>query len=178
MALVKSIAGNEICDQTARNDISRLNIGGRNLVRNSDVYITGTNDRQFSFSFDSDLSQIQGKTITLSLDIDLDKAVGNRVGFEPSFNYSDGTNDWFGLWFDISSATTVKKRIYITYTIPNKTIVSLGQRGIYIQGVISGTAKIGRPKLEIGNKPTDWTPALEDALTMTDDNNGNVTIKM
>lgn len=35
---------------------------------------------------------------------------------------------------------------------------------------------IAEPKLELGNKPTQWTPALEDALTMKDDGNGNVTM--
>ena len=33
MALIKSIAGNEVCDQTARNSINNLDIGGTNLAR-------------------------------------------------------------------------------------------------------------------------------------------------
>lgn len=33
MALIKSIAGNEVCDQTARNSINGLDIGGTNLAR-------------------------------------------------------------------------------------------------------------------------------------------------
>ena len=28
--------------------------------------------------------------------------------------------------------------------------------------------KVGRPKIEIGNKVTDWTPAPEDQVTTTD----------
>lgn len=37
MALIKSIAGNEICDQTCRNTVNNISIGGRNLY-------TGTAD--------------------------------------------------------------------------------------------------------------------------------------
>ena len=43
---------------------------------------------------------------------------------------------------------------------------------------MSTTCKLSNVKLERGDKATDWTPALEDTLTMTDDNNGNVTISI
>lgn len=37
---------------------------------------------------------------------------------------------------------------------------------------------VTKTKWERGNKPTDWTPALEDSLTLKDDGSGNVTISI
>ncbi len=36
MALIKSIAGNEICDQTCRDTVNDISIGGRNYVLKSE----------------------------------------------------------------------------------------------------------------------------------------------
>ena len=42
-------------------------------------------------------------------------------------------------------------------------------RGFFLQGIdtstaTSGSIVLGPPKIEIGNKPTDWTPCLEDLV--------------
>lgn len=139
--------------------INNISIGSRNYVLNSDTYITGNSNKGFSFSI---LKELRGKTVTLSVEVDLNEAIGSRVGFEPSIRFSDGTQQYLGVWQSITSITTMKKRIVATYTIYDKEIVSYNQTGMYIQGLTSGTARIGRPKLEIGNKATDWTPAQED----------------
>ena len=146
-------------DNKIHNAINSLQIGGKNYVLKSDYYITDHDYANFDFSI---LQELRGKTVTVSVEVDLVNAQGTRVGFEPSIRYADGTIQYFGVWQYINSPTTMKKRISFTHTILDKEIISYDQRGIYIQGVVSGTARIGRPKLEIGNQATDWTPAPED----------------
>lgn len=156
-----SIGTNSVAtNNDVNNAVNNIQVGGRNYVLKSDAYITGNSDKQFDFSA---LQELRGKKITVSVEIDLNAATGSRVGFEPSIIYADGTTQYLGVWQSISSATTAKKRISATHTIQDKEIKSYSQRGIYIQGVSSGTARIGRPKLEIGTKATDWSPAPEDA---------------
>ena len=46
-------------------------------------------------------------------------------------------------------------------------ILKSEQNAVYIQ-CGGDYVKVGRPKIEIGNKVTDWTPAPEDQVTTTD----------
>lgn len=155
--------------------ISAIQIGGRNLVLNSDVYLSNNGDIQFNFS---DVNEWRNKYITVSLDIDLVNVIGSRVGFEPSIFYEDGTTQYLSIWEDIKSLKTKKGRISCTHKIADKPIKGLSQRGIYIQGVTSGKVKIGRPKLEFGTKVTDWTPAPEDMDQLIADNIKTVNSKI
>ena len=155
--------------------ISAIQIGGRNLVLNSDVYLSNNGDIQFNFS---DVNEWRNKYITVSLDIDLVNVIGSRVGFEPSIFYEDGTTQYLSIWEDIKSLKTKKGRISCTHKIADKPIKGLSQRGIYIQEVTSGKVKIGRPKLEFGTKVTDWTPAPEDLNKTIADNIKTVNSKI
>lgn len=155
--------------------ISAIQIGGRNLVLNSDVYLNESGNIQFDFS---DINEWRNKYVTISLDIDLVDAIGSRVGFEPSILYEDGTIQYLSLWESITTLKTKNGRISHTYKIEDKPIMALSQRGIYIQGLADGRAKIGRPKLEFGTKATDWTLAPEDLDQLIVNNIKTVTDKI
>ncbi|WP_274126218.1 phage tail protein [Riemerella anatipestifer] len=143
------------------NAINSIIIGGRNLVLDSKKTITN-GSHNFNYVFENDFSLIQGKTITVSVDVELNNVSSNgRIGFEPSIVFTDGTAMYLGVWKHSSISENFKGRISATYHIPNKPIQAVFQRGIYIQ--ISGqTTIISNPKFELGNKATDYTPALED----------------
>lgn len=175
MALVKSIAGNEICDTVARN----AQVGGRNLLLNAAKVcsIKGTN------------STNQCKTpypISPSLS---GKLPSGRVSFSTYVTYSgDSTTGTFNLqgsgpyWRNVTGTNIINiKDIGNGIRLKGTTTIQAGEQDNNIQirmDNVTGTITFSEMKFERGDKPTDWTPALEDALTMTDDNNGNVTISI
>ena len=90
---------------------------------------------------------------------------------ELSIKKTDGTTQYCNIQHLFTdTAETLKEKITGIFKINNKDIqeVTTKNVGLYIQGLGSGTAIIGRPKIEIGNKATDWTPAPEDATNYTD----------
>lgn len=150
---------------TAKDKIDNLKVGGRNIVYGSNVTIN-TGEKHFNFNM-MELAKMRGQKVTLSVYVELQNAVGTgRIGFEPSIMYEDGVTDYLGVWRSFtSSGETIKTRIYKTFTLRDVEISGLGQRGIYIQNLTSGTAIVGYPKFELGTVPTDYTVAPEDIDT-------------
>lgn len=91
----------------------------------------------------------------------------NRVGFEPSIRYSDNSIQHLGAWLRITDGMNFKGIISTTIWIKDIGILKTEQNAVYIQ-CGGDYVKVGRPKIEIGNKVTDWTPAPEDNVSNTD----------
>lgn len=158
---------------SANSKIDNLNISDRNLVKNSDMFITtGSNTNKCTMS--DDFSQLfnnnKGKKLSISIEVNATNALSTntsgskRLGCELTVTYSDDTKGYFGAWQSLTdnALNLNKKRVNNTYTIPNKDIKSVSTCGLYIQGLTSGTVKIGKPKYQISDKSSDWTPAPED----------------
>lgn len=158
---------------SANSKIDNLNISDRNLVKNSDTFITtGNNTNKCTMS--DDFSQLfnnnKGKKLSISIEVNATNALSTntsgskRLGCELTVTYSDDTKGYFGVWQSLTNnaLNLNKKRVNNTYTIPNKDIKSVSTCGLYIQGLTSGTVKIGKPKYQISDKSSDWTPAPED----------------
>ena len=166
------ISSNESLQIQAQNQIDlsigNISIGGTNWLEKSDAYldITGpSGNTSFQFAF-GDIaghwSQFRGKQITISFDVELVNATGNGTGvfIQPQFWYSDSTYQNFEIVYALNSTPrTLNTRATKTFTVQDKALDHVAQSGIYIYGLTGGRVKVGRPKLEIGNKPTDWTPA-------------------
>lgn len=175
MALVKSIAGNEICDTVARN----AQVGGRNLLLNTakSCSIKGTNS----------INQCHTPyPISPSLG---GKLPSGRVSFSVYVTYSgDSTDGKFYFqasgpyWQNVTGTNAVNvKDIGSGIRLKGTTTIQAGKQDNNVQirmDNVAGTITISEMKFERGDKATDWTPALEDTLTMTDDNNGNVIISI
>ena len=159
--------------------VNNIEIGGRNLVLNSDDYIqtssTTNTSKTFQFNIE-EFKKLAGKQIVISMDIELTNAVYNssatankrRIVAELSIAHTDGTTQYCDLDYNLSStAETSKKRISTVIQVSNKEIKEVTTKtiGIYVQGLGSGNVKAGRLKVELGNKATDWTPAPEDTDT-------------
>lgn len=159
--------------------VNELQISDRNLITNSDFYITANNvtnvnDISTSSMVDDFInlwSNNIGKNITLSVEVTATNALGiegdvsKRLGMELSIVYEDNTSGYLGCWKWLTSGTPSNwdgERITSSIVIPNKKIKSITRVGIYVQGLASGTAKVGRPKIQISDKATGWTPASED----------------
>ncbi|WP_449449559.1 phage tail spike protein [Streptococcus suis] len=143
-----------------------LQVGGRNYVLNSGVLGLTSTVKDFRFSFESDLNILRGKSVIVSVYIDANNFTSGRIGFEPSVTFRDGTRSYANLWYNKPN-TVFKGRIWTIWKIPDKEITAIHQRGFYNQ-TFGGSASGGRPKLEIGTAPTDWSPAPEDQKSYAD----------
>ncbi|PEQ75146.1 peptidase S74 [Bacillus cereus] len=151
--------------------VNNTNVGGRNYVLDSDKFISPPNTMQ-NFKFVNDLKDLQGKQVTLSVYVEIKNAKtgvnpSNRIGFEPSIRYSDNSIQHLGAWLRITDGMNFKGIISTTVWIKDIEILKTEQNAVYIQ-CGGDYIKVGRPKIEIGNKVTDWTPAPEDQVTTTD----------
>ncbi len=151
--------------------VNNTNIGVRNYVLDSDKFILPPNTVQ-GFSFVNDLKDLQGKQVTLSVYVEIKNAKtgvnpSNRIGFEPSIRYSDNSIQHLGAWLKITDGMNFKGVISTTVWIKDIGILKTEQNAVYIQ-CGGDYVKVGRPKIEIGNKVTDWTPAPEDNVSNTD----------
>ena len=152
--------------------IGDINIGGRNLILDSDVplEVIGNTSRTLSIPLD----ELKGRDLTLSFDYEYSNvtADGNgnnnfRLGNEINYRLSSGGGtQYLDNWILLEkgqSGQSGKGRFTKTFTIPEDA-VQIGSPGMlyfYIQ-IVSGTAKLSNFKLEEGSLPTAWTPAPED----------------
>ncbi|PGO67898.1 peptidase S74, partial [Bacillus cereus] len=142
--------------------VNNTNVGVRNYVLDSDKFISPPDTNQ-SFKFVNDLKDLQGKQVTVSVYVEIKNAKtgvnpSNRVGFEPSIRYSDNSIQHLGAWLRISDGMNFKGIISTTVSIKDIEVLKTEQNAVYIQ-CGGDYVKAGRPKIEIGNKVTDWTPA-------------------
>ncbi|PGL74121.1 phage tail spike protein [Bacillus thuringiensis] len=151
--------------------VNNTNVGVRNYVLDSDKFISPPDTNQ-SFRFVNDLKDLQGKQITVSVYVEIKNAKtgvnpSNRVGFEPSIRYSDNSIQHLGAWLRITDGMNFKGIISTNIWIKDIGILKTEQNAVYIQ-CGGDYVKVGRPKIEIGNKVTDWIPAPEDNVSNTD----------
>lgn len=164
---------------SANSKIDNLQIGGRNLLRNSN-----REERTYSYPSSNYVDQcswrtsipLNGDTYTLSFWAKSTVAgdiirvhfyspsnITHCVGSQGQVSYnSDGQCD-----FTLSTTLT---KYWVTYTIPKG---GNSARSVIIPRMFSdfgkGTVSVKWEKLEEGNKATDWAPAPEDQEQYVDD---------
>lgn len=175
MSLVKSIAGNEICDQAARNSIDNLSIGGRNLWIWSKA-VAGYEDLGGYIGYLPHCTMPD--KIAVSPNEPLCYQLWNPNQVKNTDNYNRIA--WYaadGTWIKSDELPRLDGASYYcqVYNAPSNAYHAMLGTIIAPNETIANTAT--KTKWERGNKPTDYTSAPEDSLTMIDDGNGNVTIK-
>lgn len=127
------------------------------LTRVSTDYITTVRSKRFTFSMDYWVT----KAITYGTKKPF---IGAQLWVEYTPDGSTTNKykyfSWYGDELFPTAVTSGWVRTSITHTFPDATIVASGF-SLYFRDC-KGTAKFRHPKLELGNKPTDWTPAPED----------------
>ena len=186
---VATASANGLMSSTDKSKLDNLQVGGRNLLANTDVIYTSTkNDtsfRNYEFSVVSDinLNDLIGKKVVYSFWL---HSPGERTQHETAPNQMKNRFGSHGtiIWQDSTGAnpnrtaypftsnlglTKEKTRVYATYTITPPvgydTIIDMSvtfQLYARPSDTNDATWEIGQPKLEIGTIPTDWTPAPED----------------
>lgn len=122
-----------------------------------------------------ELSDVLGKTLVISMWIYIEK-VDQLNGYEFRIVYSvNGTKHWFDIDkrypYYIPNAGKLEvgwNYIYGCFTIPTNATEAYFSFTCYANAGKTSTAWFSSPKAEIGNKPTQWTPAPEDAIASVD----------
>lgn len=152
--------------QQSKVDTSTL--GGRNYIVNSDISSGTTLTDKFFTSVGT--SAFSNQMLTLSVQVDYDNitnlAGDKRLGFLTFLTNTDGNNIWFGAVKNPNIGDSFHGRVSVTTDLTNINTLNMNSNrlpwGILIEGVEGSNVSVSRPKLEIGNKATDWTPAPED----------------
>ena len=173
----------------AKDSIDNLEIGGTNFITDSIDDILESKYSGSSKNFSSDKVDIKleklepNKEYTFSFDVDITNFKGTNYGFESII--SDGVNS-----FKITkylNDSNLSKRVYVTFItpewvniedynnyypnnelLPNNNLYPMGSHindikgKFYINGQTSGEVILKKPKLELGNTYTDWSPSPED----------------
>ena len=176
MALIKSIAGNEVCDQTARNTANNIKVGGRNLLLKTGTpySVTGNNSSNqcvVPYSIAKPVSELSGKSVCMSCHVSYS---GSSTSGQFRFQ-GNGPS-----WVDITGIGAINiSDIGNGLDLFGTRVINTKDTNIQIRiDDVSGTLTFSNMKYELGNKATDWTPAPEDCqIKMIDDGAGNVTIK-
>lgn len=157
---------------TVKNDLANLSIGGRNYLPY--CFMTPNELEKVSFNSKNGVYTITNKntrsggmllfksrdlpagTYTVSAGDYITAFVVNK-----KFNYAWTRNDYYSGMFDSGNG-------YIAYST-NMTFVATEpfQVGFVVSGPLT-EVEVGPIKLELGNKPTDWSPAPEDYSTTTE----------
>ncbi|WP_445506758.1 hypothetical protein [Niallia sp. 03190] len=134
--------------------VNAVQVGGRNYVIGTAKPVTATGTggvNQCTNLYDVNFSDLAGKQVTLSFDIVSTATTGTAI--------LQWNNTPWGTFNAATTVSTTKKRISVVSTQPGSgTAVGINIR----LDNVTGTVTISNLKLEIGNKATDWCPAIED----------------
>lgn len=165
---------------TVSNKVDNIKVGARNYLLDSDVYITTTseNTSPTSKAFNSTLTdEDKGKQFILSVYVDTlgegenlgEGTMAGRCGIHTSETWKDADGVISTTYANTSILTNKNKegRFSTLYTVPTKEGCTLTKMTVSMQLYYKPTQegvtfKVGRPKLELGTIPTDWSPAPED----------------
>lgn len=169
-----SITSSVASTYTTIEDFQNLSIGGRNLLSNSEVERWTT--RVLSIATYDILADYIDEPVTISFDArcDVDNGgIAREITVYPYQNNGISIANYSGYtltndWTRFSLTTTVKD-----WGINDETYTP-GSIGFYDY---TGTNYYGirRIKIELGNIPTDWTPAPEDMATAKDNDTAQTT---
>lgn len=154
--------------ESVKTAVEGIKIGGRNYIVGSNVVINSAYNQTMRMSNELIAILNSVRLVTVSVYIEYSKliALGNRrLGYEFVITYTDNSKHYVHAWKPVSEADlggSYAGRFSLTHALHNgKTIQSITSTGLHIQ-CTAENVKLGLPKVEIGNKPTDWSPAPED----------------
>lgn len=156
---------------TVKNDLANLSIGGRNLLRETGnpYTVTGAgasskNQVIIPYSLVTGLDTFKEKYLTMSFHI---ASTENASGELMVQSAGPGWDHLFGIPTDVDLSKVGTSGIDIIGVAK----YSSNDRGyqIRLDGAV-GSFTFTKMKLEVGNKPTDWSPAPEDYSTTTEMN--------
>ncbi|WP_213357313.1 hypothetical protein [Enterococcus casseliflavus] len=144
-------------------DLNNLSVGGRNYFKNSDVERTASREFVTHSTWDmAPLIDQNGMDVYYTVSFDIKSAVAGNINV-----YSqNGSGTRYNIGTKTIQVTTAFKRYSYTFK-PNSINTNWSQAllafyGSYDSGRIPTVKNV---KFELGNKATDWSPAVEDLAT-------------
>ncbi|KRN88204.1 phage tail spike protein [Ligilactobacillus acidipiscis] len=152
------------------NKVDNFQVGGRNLLKNTDFLINSDAVRLGNSVTYVEASQLANRKATLSVGINVDEvtSVSGDARIYVNLTCYQGSNklETFNALKTFKVRDIFHGRVSSSFTLPEGTD-RFGSSNVVIDGVAGLGLTVGRPKLELGNKATDWTPAPEDMATVT-----------
>ncbi|MGL5921048.1 MAG: hypothetical protein ACRCZQ_11200, partial [Bacteroidales bacterium] len=146
-------------EEAIQDKVDAIEVGGRNLFLNTNRRFEGqTWDIPTNVSFSDHL----GGSFSIGCDVTVNNVtVAGRIGVELFIVHTD--NEMYGIsaWKILDVGDSFKGRLTGSGILKNKPIKEIRYKGCFVQ-LTATIAYIEKPKLETGNKPTDWSPAPED----------------
>ena len=168
---IDGLPNNLATTENVKTAIEGIQIGGRNYIVGSNVMINHAYNTTMSISNELIAALNISRLVTVSVYVEYSKLIslGNRrLGYEFVITYTDNSKHYVHAWKPVSEVDlggSYAGRFSLTHALHNgKTIQSIISTGLNIQ-CTAENVKLGLPKVEIGNKPTDWSPAPEDFIT-------------
>lgn len=153
--------------ETAISDLQKIEIGGRNLLLNSDLETNFRDGIQTFALSDYAVKNIKNRQVSVSFDARTSEA---GTGFDLYLRSApvNGTADAASNIIPINSLTTAYKRYSVVITSNDLDAITLAMRSTKATtGKVSSqtaTFYVKNIKVEFGNKPSDWTAAPEDLI--------------
>lgn len=171
---IDGLPANIATTENVKTAIDRIQIGGRNYIVGSNVVINSAYNQTMRISNELIAILNSVRLVTVSVYVEYSKLIAlgrRRLGYEIVITYTDNSKHYVHAWKPVSEADlggSYTGRFSLTHALHNgKTIQSITSTGLHIQ-CTAENVKLGLPKVEIGNKPTDWSPAPEDFVRTED----------
>ena len=156
-------------------EVSKIEIGGRNLVLKSDQIFTARISSKM-YDMSKTWLSLKGKTVAISFDYSYTNATTDSsnhiLWFEKALDTDTGTSYALsrGISLPITSAPISGSGRYTGMAVVPSNIVSTSTAKVatLIIKMTGGSGTITNFKIEEGNKSTDWTPAPEDVQAELD----------
>lgn len=150
--------------------VGNLVIGGRNYILKSETYTA-----EMGVKVVMHLSEIIGyfskKSLVLSCRVDFDNHVAgskNRYGMEVNFVGADGKKYFVDVWKTAVVGESFHGTVHALFNLPDIPPTNDSYELALHNQSMTPKSTITKPKVEIGNKATDWSPAPEDAQNQID----------
>lgn len=166
----------EVAFNSLKSNVDNMEIGGRNLILNSsECSVSSISQASKNLELKKDIVEYLnnhiGENVIASCNIDVNNiktatgSYGLRMGIQLHIRYYDDTTSYIQAWY-IGEVGSSKKTRFKGKPFKIAKEIKAISGGMYIQ-VVSDGCTLSYPKLELGNKATDWTDAPEDIDKVT-----------
>lgn len=150
--------------------VGNLVIGGRNYILKSGTSTANMNTQTHT-NLAEPLGYFSEKTIVISCRVDFDNHVlegKNRYGIETKVQGADGKTYYPNVWKTAIAGESFHGTIHALYNMP-KLSQENESRDLWLYNQsATPNSTVTKPKIELGNKATDYSPAPEDAQEQID----------
>lgn len=178
LSVQEGLIQSKVSSSDVQEMIDNIDIGMRNFFVDSDKFLTefegGASDTIWFYTTD-DYGLLQSQEMCISYQIMIKDGVfksgGSSATLHAIFYMPDADQSWHQCSPTLPSIKFTDAPVNCDYRVSfivkqdGHKLTKNPYLMLWLDGLQSGTVKIGRPMLTIGNKPVDWSLAPEDMVT-------------